>query len=152
MKRAITLLLPLSLLVLSGCVWATTDIPETEESVVEEASITEEAVEEFGEAAEYNYRPYSVGEFEEEADSKRVLFFYATWCPSCKMADADILSQIEEIPDDVVIYKVDYDTETELKEKYAVTYQHTFVWVDAEGNALALWNGGGLKEILETVQ
>ena len=58
----------------------------------------------------------------------------------------------ETIPEDVVIFRVDYDTEEELKEKYGVTYQHTFVVVDTEGEAVTKWNGGDLEMILEKVQ
>ena len=34
------------------------------------------------------------------------------------------------------MYKVNYDTETSLKSRYGVTYQHTFVLIDGEGNAI----------------
>jgi len=35
-----------------------------------------------------------------------------------------------EIPENVNLLKVDYDNSTDLKEKYGVTMQHTFVLVD----------------------
>ena len=77
-----------------------------------------------------------------------VLFFHAGWCPTCKSADKDFTSRIGEIPSNLVVVKVDYDTEKDLKKKYNVTYQHTFVQVDAEGMAVTTWNGGDLDEVL----
>jgi hypothetical protein len=41
----------------------------------------------------------------------------------------------------VSILKVDYDKETELKKKYGVTYQHTLVQVDKDGNLIKKWSG-----------
>jgi hypothetical protein len=36
----------------------------------------------------------------------------------------------ETIPDNINLLKVDYDTYTDLKEKYSITMQHTYVEVD----------------------
>lgn len=82
-----------------------------------------------------------------QAGKRVVLFFHASWCPTCKQADADITASLTDLPEDVVVLKTDYDTYTELKEQYGITYQHTFVVVDSEGNQLQKWNGGGVSEI-----
>ncbi len=80
---------------------------------------------------------------------KVVLFFHAAWCPSCKGADADITANLDAIPANVTLLKVDYDKYTDLKNKYGVTYQHTFVVVDENGTELNKWNGGAtLADIL----
>lgn len=69
------------------------------------------------------------------ASGKKVaLFFHATWCPSCVALNKTITS--EEIPSEVVIFKVDYDTNTELRKKYGVTGQHTIVTIDSNKNML----------------
>ncbi|PNY81182.1 TlpA family protein disulfide reductase [Deinococcus koreensis] len=94
------------------------------------------------------YQVYSKAAFDAAKGSVRVLFFHATWCPNCKGADADITKNLAKLPAGVVIFKTDYDKETALKKQYAVTYQHTFVLVDAQGKALKKWAGGGLKEIM----
>ncbi len=48
--------------------------------------------------------------------------------------------------------KVDYDTSTELKEKYNVRTQHTFAQVDSEGNELNTWIGSfTLEDFLNNV-
>jgi thiol-disulfide isomerase/thioredoxin len=140
-----------SMLALSGCEYfRTEEVEETEEAIEESAS--EDAEEDNHQEIEGNYRPYSLEEFEEAEDGQRVLFFHAAWCPSCQAADAELTEREAELPDDVVVYKVDYDTEMELKEKYAITYQHTFVLVDGESNELKKWNGGDIDEILENVE
>jgi thiol-disulfide isomerase/thioredoxin len=59
-----------------------------------------------------------------------VLFFHAPWCPSCKTADKNFTA--ETAPANTVVFKVDYDTSTELKKKYGVTSQHTFVSLNAD--------------------
>ncbi|PLX25040.1 hypothetical protein C0580_03440 [Candidatus Parcubacteria bacterium] len=56
--------------------------------------------------------------------------------------DAAIKSEMSSIPSDLTILKVDYDSETELKKKYSITYQHTLVQVDAQGNQITKWTGG----------
>lgn len=88
------------------------------------------------------------------ADSgKVVLFFRASWCPTCKALDADIRAHIQSIPDDVTILDVDYDTETALKQKYGVTYQHTFVQVNSDGSQITKWSGSPtLSQLLAQVQ
>lgn len=70
-----------------------------------------------------------------------LLFFHASWCPSCRGLNADIESNRDAIPSDVTILKVDYDTETALKQKYGVTTQHTIVQVRADGTMVKKWSG-----------
>lgn len=98
------------------------------------------------------YVAYTLKAFNAARDKKRVLFFAASWCPSCQGADKDLKSKAQTIPENVVVFKVDYDKEKALKTKYNITYQHTFVQVDASGKALKTWSGGGLKEILAALQ
>ena len=97
------------------------------------------------------YVAYSAKAFAEASKLKRVLFFAASWCPSCRSADKDINENIKLIPADTIVFKTDYDTETALKTKYRVTYQHTFVWVDAKGELVKKWNGGGASAIAKAV-
>ncbi len=70
-----------------------------------------------------------------------VLFFRASWCPTCRSLDADIKAHLDAIPEGVTILDVDYDQSTELKKKYGVTMQHTLVQVDAKGTLIAKWTG-----------
>lgn len=70
-----------------------------------------------------------------------VLFFRANWCPTCRAVDSDIRANLNKIPTNVTILDVDYDNSSELKRKYNVTYQHTFVQVDKDGNLIKKWSG-----------
>jgi thiol-disulfide isomerase/thioredoxin len=88
-----------------------------------------------------SYETYSADTLARAENGKVVLFFRASWCPSCKALDTDLRLNRTSIPKDVTILDVDYDTETALKATYGVTYQHTLVQVDASGAQLAKWNG-----------
>lgn len=77
-------------------------------------------------------------------NGKTVLFFAAlAWCPTCQAADKDIRENFRKIPSDVTILRVDYDKAKDLKKKYAVTMQDTFVQVDKMGKEITRWNSGG---------
>lgn len=82
-----------------------------------------------------------------------VLFFHASWCPTCKALNDDIEASLSDIPDGVTIFKTDYDTNVDLKQQYGVTYQHTLVQVDADGNTINKWSGGNtLETVLDNIQ
>jgi len=104
------------------------------------------------------YLAYSKSAFERAAMTKRVLFFYANWCPTCRPADADFQKNSATIPDGVTLIRVNYnDTDTDQEEKdlakkFQVTYQHTFIQIDEQGNVIAKWNGGQTKELLSNVK
>lgn len=105
------------------------------------------------------YVEYSPGILASDGlNDRRVLFFYASWCPFCRPADAEFRERMNEIPSDVTVIRVNYnDSDTDEDEKniarqYGVTYQHTFVQIDRDGKAIAIWNGGKLKELLSRIK
>ncbi len=71
----------------------------------------------------------------------KVLFFHVAWCPMCEKADARLNAWYAANAYGRSAYKVDYDNSNDLKAKYGVTYQHTFVLVDGQGNALQVIQG-----------
>ena len=73
-------------------------------------------------------------------DETVVLFFHATWCSTCRLLADDITANADSIPDDVQILLVDFDTATDLKQRYGVTLQHTLVQVDSNGDAIEQWH------------
>ena len=79
-----------------------------------------------------------------------VFFFHAPWCPDCRATDASLTT--DGVPDGLTVVKVDYDTETELRQKYGITQQHTFVLVDPEGMQQKTWTGSksGAEILAET--
>ena len=95
-----------------------------------------------------NYLAYTKEAFDKASSQKRVLFFAASWCPSCRAADKNLNQNLTKIPENTIVFKADYDTETALKTKYKITRQHSFVFVDAKGIALKSWSGGGIDELL----
>ena len=89
-----------------------------------------------------SYEAYSADKIARAETGDVVLFFHASWCPSCRGLDANIQSNLKSIPEGVTILKTDYDKEVELKKKYGVTYQHTLVQVDKDGTMIKKWSGG----------
>ncbi len=89
-----------------------------------------------------SYEVYLPEKISLSENKKIILFFHAGWCPTCRALDKNINKNLTKIPDDVVILKVDYDKESELKKKYNVTIQHTLVVVDSNGNIIKKWSGG----------
>lgn len=69
-----------------------------------------------------------------------ILFFYASWCPFCRKSDEVLLSALPELEGGVIWFKVNYDTELELKKKYGITVQDTFVVINAQGEVVAKYN------------
>ena len=95
--------------------------------------------------AEYDAEPAA------RAGTKVVYFFHATWCPTCRATEEAIAR--DGIPAGLTLVKVDFDSENELRKKYGVTTQHTFVQVDPSGAELAKWTGseGGAEILAKTV-
>lgn len=99
------------------------------------------------------YEAYDASRLAMAADGKVVLFFRASWCPTCRALDADIKKNLSAIPADVTILDVDYDRYADLKKRYGITTQHTLVQVDADGKELGKWVGSaGLAEIVKNVR
>lgn len=79
------------------------------------------------------YREYSDAAVA-DAEGRVLLFFHASWCPQCRAIEDDILTQ--GVPAGVTILHVDYDSHQDLRQRYGVTLQTTFVEVDAAGAPL----------------
>jgi thiol:disulfide interchange protein len=97
------------------------------------------------------YIPYSPEAVAAATGKRKLLFFYASWCPTCKVLNRDLLENERPLPEDLVIFKTDYDREVLLKQKYNITYQHTLVLIDDSGNEIKQWNGGGVEQILKQI-
>lgn len=77
-------------------------------------------------------------------EEKTVVFFFASWCPNCILTLSELSEKWSDVEPDITLVIADYDTETELKAKYGVTYQDTFVLLDDQANGAKLWNAGGI--------
>ncbi len=104
------------------------------------------------------YVSYTKSVFDQARNTRRILFFYASWCPTCRPADADFSANQANLPSDMTLIRVNYnDPETDSEEKalakkYAVTYQHTFVQIDEAGEKVTVWNGGKTSDVLEKIK
>ncbi|GGI48661.1 thiol-disulfide isomerase/thioredoxin [Agromyces flavus] len=80
------------------------------------------------------YVEYTDGAIEATAGQK-VLFFHASWCPQCRTLDEELRAL--GAPDGLTVFKVDYDSRTDLRQKYGVTLQTTVVFVDDRGELIS---------------
>lgn len=150
----------LGLIILGGGIYkfTTASIKKPEVMMKKDLTVTEtpkqEVMEKKDESANSRYLSYSKTVFDTSSDKHRVLYFYATWCPTCKIANEDFTANPNKIPEDMVVIRTNYnDPETdqeekELAKKYGISYQHTFVQIDAQGKELKKWNGGGIAELI----
>lgn len=102
-------------------------------------------------SVEKGYISYDKSKLNNAQYGKVVLFFHASWCPSCKGLDTDIKNNLDKIPEGFLILKVDYDTSTELKSKYKINTQHTLVQVDQDGKEIKSSKGLYQLNTLESV-
>lgn len=63
-----------------------------------------------------------------------VLFFHADRCPTCNEAEKNFLET--GVPEWLTILKVNYDTETELKKKYGILTQTSYVLIQPDGTMI----------------
>jgi len=160
-KLSVVLLTGLSLLALAGCATTQpTQQEQTEAQAVEQNPevIVDVTTEETTQTAETNawlYTDYSeVAVDQAIADGKKVaLFFHATRCPSCRNLDKEINQNLNELPEGTASFKLDYDTETELRQQYGVTTQHTIVVIDENKNEVAkdAWSAD-LEKVVSMLQ
>lgn len=68
-----------------------------------------------------------------------VLFFNATWCPTCQETVKSL--DAKGTPPGLTVVSVDYDSNQDLRQKYGVTVQHTFVVVDEDGQQQKKFTG-----------
>lgn len=124
----------------AGGVTVTADVlPSAETNTTTGATETEQGV----------YTAYSA---EAIADVKAmnkpyVLFFHASWCPPCRAVDADLKAGLADMPANTLVFKVDYDSETELKQQYEVRTQHTAVFIDSNGEMVDSITGFDMDDL-----
>jgi thiol-disulfide isomerase/thioredoxin len=105
-----------------------TEAPEASADTMDDAAAADAA------PAEGAYLDYEDGAIEATAGPK-ALFFHATWCPKCRALDEDLKAQ--GAPDGLTVFKVDYDSRTDLRQQYGVTLQTTIVFVDDGGEKIS---------------
>jgi len=123
-------------------------VNENSSTVVEQAAVSDKT----STTAELNpgiYTDYSEDAIGSDGFDRTILFFYAPWCPECRSFDQII--EDSKIPDGVQVLRTDYDSSTDLRKKYGVTIQTSFVGVDKSGEKLKLWSGYGQAKLLDAI-
>ncbi len=110
----------------------------TDEKLTTDSSSTEESGVASGDYI--SYQNYEL-EAEKYQDVRVVLFFNASWCSTCKIARDNFEANLKEIPADMAIIVVDFDNSADLRKKYGVTLQHTFVHINSQEEAIKKWSG-----------
>ena len=74
-------------------------------------------------------KPYSAAALAEaqKADKPVALHFRADWCPTCRAQDKVLESLKTEPGLDLTVFAVNYDTEKDLKRRFQINSQSTFV-------------------------
>lgn len=138
-KFLTTFTLALTTLLLAACASAGPGAsnPEPDPSISETPGATETTVE----AGDYIAYESFVTSRDKYSDSKVVLFFNAIWCSTCQQARENIEASLGQIPENLAIVVVDFDSSIDLRKKYGVTVQHTFIEIDNAGEPLGKWSG-----------
>ena len=97
--------------------------------------------------AKGSYASYDAAKLADAENGAVVIYFHAPWCPTCKESDKNFMAS--NAPAGLTLLKTDYDSSKDLKKKYSVTYQHTFVQVDKDGNQIKKWNGSTSYEQIQ---
>lgn len=117
-----------------------------EENGLEEANMEDETMEE---QSGGSYLEYSEATTISEINKGQtvVLFFKANWCPTCLDASANFTTRTEEIPANVSLLEVDYDSAIDLRSRYGVITQHTFVQLDENQELVNTWISGDISAL-----
>ena len=131
---------------------------ETPDEVVENTEIVPDVTQELPTPAPAPlaagiYTDYNESLLVNAEDGPVLIFFHATWCPTCRTLDKSINANLDDIPDGVTILRADYDTEKVLKKKYGVVRQHTLVQVDSNGNQIKTLTGltNSLSQVVKQI-
>ena len=78
-----------------------------------------------------NYVDYTPEAVQQALDDKNdvVIYFGANRCPTCTGFEKRLLSTLDQIPDDLMIFAADVDRDTEAKAEYSVRVQSTTVYL-----------------------
>ena len=115
-------------------------------------------------AKKATYVGFSRGAYDKalsEKGSSILLFFYANWCPTCRVQEPQNLELFKDLDVNVQAFRVNFndnetdETEKELAKAFGVTYQHTFIFLDKNGKEITRKVGSlspeELKNLLKEV-
>jgi hypothetical protein len=105
----------------------------------EQSSSQEESEIELQSSGANGIMEYSPEALAASETDNNLLFFHAGWCTVCNQVERNI--EAGSIPDDLSIFKVDYDSAEgqSLAANYNIPIQYSMVQVDTEGNEVTQW-------------
>ncbi len=128
----------LALLVIAACTVEIPSEPAVTESIEADLAVNEEAVENGAVLAGTTspYLEFTPESYQKALDDGKVvlLYFYASWCPICKVEQKHTFAAFDELNNENVVgFRVNYrDSDTDkneeaLAKQFGITYQHTKV-------------------------
>lgn len=88
----------------------------------------------------------------EFADRDVWLNFHLETCPFCRALDENINANLDQIPAGVVILKVDYDKNQNLRVRYGINRQTVIVRIDSDGNEIGRFDGYGRNSTIDNLR
>jgi thiol-disulfide isomerase/thioredoxin len=86
-------------------------------------------------SANWQYKVYSEEALAQaQADGKETaLFFHSKTCGSCAKLDTAITTDSNDLPENLVVFKTDWDDNADLAKKYTVAKYHTVAFMNEDG-------------------
>lgn len=75
------------------------------------------------------------------AGTTQVLFFHSSSCAECQELERRLVT--EGLPVGLTVIKVDFDTYGDVRDRYGVRTEGTFVQIDGLGKKVRSWSGSG---------
>ncbi|MCR4278863.1 MAG: thioredoxin family protein [bacterium] len=141
-KTLVTFALSTLFFIGQGCTTVAPDKLTNEPQVVPnaEANVSDQA-------QDSTFQPFSLSAYTQaKAEGRPILLnFFANWCPTCATQEprTEALFINKKVPSGISAFRINYnDSETDederdLAKQLHVTYQHTYIYFDKNGNETA---------------
>ena len=101
-----------------------------------------------------NYQPYSLEKILEaqKEGMNYALFFHASWCSTCHAWKKEVYKNIEQIPENSIIFEVDFDTAKDLKKEFKVLTQTSVLFFNVSGEIIDRAINPTLKRTIKSLK
>lgn len=80
---------------------------------------------------------------------RKLLFFYATWCPPCRFYGREVITPLEQCVGSDRIIRVNAQDDPQMAEKYGVDKLPTIVIIDGDKRILQSTGGYTVEGLIE---